>query len=246
MTAVVRALASARSSRMRLTDIARATGLSLPTTARLLAAMARERLVEAEGDKTWKLGTELVYMGLSAARQHPMIGLVTPHLVALAQETGDAAYLTVRSGDDSICVFRAVGAHPAQAYTTDIGSRRPLGIGAGGLALLADLAPGEIEAILQRNAPKLAGYRYVTPATLRADIAASYGQGYTYTENHLAGGVHAAGMPLRSPSGPAIAAVSVSAIAERLAEPRRARIIQAIGETVARIVVDLDAAGLAG
>jgi DNA-binding IclR family transcriptional regulator len=252
-TAIMRALASARSSRMRLTDIAHATGLSLPTTGRLLTALAAEGMVEAHDDgKIWRLGPELVYMGLSAARQHPLIRQASPHVQELALETGDAAYLTVRSGDDTICVFRAVGSSPAQAYTTHIGSRRPLGIGAGGLALLAALPAAEIDAVLRRNAAKLAGYRHAAPAALHSALAASRKLGYTYTENHLSGGVHAMGMVVReksetagaSEAGAVVAAVSVSAIAERLVESRRSRIARLIRETATRIASDLETTGI--
>ncbi|HEY0295548.1 MAG TPA: IclR family transcriptional regulator C-terminal domain-containing protein, partial [Bordetella sp.] len=244
-TAIIRALASARSARMRLTDIARATGLTLSTTTRLLAAMAAERLVEAhDGGKTWKLGSELVYMGLSAARQQPLIRQASPHIEALAQETGDTAYLTVRCGDDSVCAFRAAGTHRAQAYATYIGSRRPLGIGAGGLALLVALPAEEIDAILQRNASKLAGYPHAGLQSLRHDMTAAVTRGYTYTENHLSGGVHAMGLAVRSTQGSLVAAVSVSAIAARLLEPRRGRIAQLLRDTAARIAIDLDATSL--
>jgi DNA-binding IclR family transcriptional regulator len=238
---------------MRLTDIARETGLSLPTTGRLLAAMAAERLVEADDSgKIWKLGPELVYMGLSASRQHPLVRQASPHVEALALETGDAAYLTVASGDDTVCVFRAVGSHPAQAYTTHIGSRRPMGIGAGGLALLAALPGAEIDGILRRNATKLAGYRHVTPAALRSAITVSRKHGYTYTENHLSGGVHAMGMVVRakpetagrSDGGVVIAAVSVSAIAARLSESRRARVAKLIRQAASRIASDLETTGI--
>jgi len=183
-------------------------------------------------------------MGLSAARQQPLIRQASPHIEALAELTGDTAYLTVRSGDDSVCAFRAVGKHRAQAYATYIGSRRPLGIGAGGLALLMALPDAEIEAVLQRNAGKLAGYPYASLPALHDGMAAARARGYIYTENHLSGGVHAIGLAVRSTAGELVAAVSVSAIAERLTEPRRSRIEQWLQETEARIAADLDVTSL--
>ncbi len=230
---------------MRLTDIAKASGLSLPTAARLLNALAAEQMVEVHDDgRTWKLGQELVFLGLSAARQLPLIRLAAPHLDALAQRTGDATFLSVRSGDDSICVYRAVGSHPQQAYTTHIGSRRPLGVGGGGLTLLAGLPTADIDAILQRNAAKLSGYRHVDAVIIRSDITAALTQGYGYARNHLSGGVHAIGLPVSMPSGEVIAAVSVSASAERLRAPRREQVARWLRGTAALIARDLETPGV--
>jgi len=57
-------------------------------------------------------------------------------LRAFAEEVGDTVYLVVRSGMEAVCLERIEGPSPVRVLTLDSGSRRPLGLGAGGLAIL--------------------------------------------------------------------------------------------------------------
>jgi len=237
---ILRALAAAGNARMRLTDIARASGLSKATATRLLAAMAGERLVEMHDDgKSWRLGPELVYLGLSASRHVSLARLAWPHLEWLAAETGDTCYLTMRSGDDSVCVERALGPYPIQAVTIDVGSRRPLGTGAGSLALLAALPQAEAEEIITRNEPRLEGYLNATSAMLREAVRTAQGRGHAYTESHLVGGVNAVGVAVLAPSGLPVAAVSIAAIAQRFVDGRTGMLVGKLREAAQRIGAEI-------
>ena len=48
----------------------------------------------------------------------------------------------------SICSARALGDYPIKALTLDVGIRRPLGVGAGGLAILCALPEAEADEII--------------------------------------------------------------------------------------------------
>ena len=83
-------------------------------------------------------------MGRSALQQD-VSGTARPSLQRLAQKTGDTAFASILEGTAAICVAREVGDFPIRTLTLSVGDRRPLGVGAGSLALLASLSDDAIE-----------------------------------------------------------------------------------------------------
>jgi len=77
-------------------------------------------------------------------------------------------FLIVRSGDDAVCADRAIGSYPVKTSVVDVGTRRPLGLGGGSLAMLT--AAGRAVAALRVTAIALR----MTPARekIGQDIAA--------------------------------------------------------------------------
>src|SRR5690606_7313088 len=73
----------------------------------------------------------------------------------LAEQTGDTVFLTVRSGFDGVCVDRKEGSYPVKAFVLEPGRRRPLGVGAGNVAILASLPEDEIARICAVNRSRI-------------------------------------------------------------------------------------------
>src|SRR5690606_39494348 len=69
---------------------------------------------------------------------------------------------------DAVCIDRAEGSFPIRVLTQNVGTRRPLGIGSGSLALLAAAPDDEVDNILRRNASRLKDYPNVTDEIGRA------------------------------------------------------------------------------
>src|SRR5262249_56530198 len=83
---ILRALAAA-GSELRLSDVARAVRLSKPTTSRILSALCHEGLVEVSREtKTFRLGSEVVFLGWSAAQSFQLSRIARPVLVKLRSE----------------------------------------------------------------------------------------------------------------------------------------------------------------
>lgn len=123
-TSILRTLAESEGRWLKLSDVARSTGLGLPTTLRLLKALVAARFVDADTDsKTFALGPELVFLGLAAERNFSFAKRAEPEIERLARTTGNAAYLAIRSGDQLVCTSRAVGIYPVQALTIQVGAR---------------------------------------------------------------------------------------------------------------------------
>ena len=148
-TAILEALAAASSDGLRMTDVMHATGLGKATVHRLLAGLAAHRLVDQDSESArFFLGARILSWAVTAGDRFGLARLTEPAMARLAQTTLDTIYLTARSGDEAVCLNRREGLHPIKTLTLNVGDRRPLGVSAGGLALLAFLSDSEVERIL--------------------------------------------------------------------------------------------------
>lgn len=137
---------------LRMSDVMRLTGLERSTAHRILSCLVEEQLAEKdETSKRYRLGIDAMQLGSAAVRKMPLVDKFRPVMQRLARMSGDTVFLVVRDGDEVLCLHREEGPLPVKVFTIDVGRRRLLGIGAGGLALLASLPDAEIEDIVSRN-----------------------------------------------------------------------------------------------
>jgi DNA-binding IclR family transcriptional regulator len=229
ITRAIRALklvATQTSQGMRLVDLARQMGLERPTAHRLLKALTAEgMLVQHPETRRYSLGALVFELGLAAAHQFNLRDICQPVFTALAEQTGDTSFLFVRSGNDAVCISRTQGTYPIQTPSVPVGSRQPLGVSAGGLALLSALPQQEIDGIIEAIASRLGVYGDLDAEKLRQLCARAKKMGYALTGNHAAPGVHAVGLPIISKTSTPIAAITVAAIPSRMTEQRVAGIL---------------------
>ena len=240
---ILRLLSEAPAQGMRLSEIARRTGMSKATSHRLLRALAVEGLVAGHSIiDGYALGPELMILGRAAeSKSLDVRGLARPTVERLAHDTGDSIFLQVRSGRYCICIDRVLGNFPIKAFTIEIGARRPLGIGGGSLALLSALEDDEIDLILDQNGPELAAVsKAVAPAALRHQIQRTRNLGYAIALRHVHSRICSIGIAI-GPTGRApIGAISVSAISERFSKSRIDAIIEILLNHTKALTDELD------
>jgi DNA-binding IclR family transcriptional regulator len=213
---VLRALAAAPASGLRLSEVTKRVGLGKATVHRLLGALADVGFVEHdEVERVYRLGYALFTLGASARRFH-LVDMARPGLVRLAAATGDTVYLSVRNGDEAVCVDRCTGSFPIRTLTLDIGDRRPLGIGAGSMALLAFESDEEIARVLRVNSLPRRDYHGFDDDTLRRMIADSRKRGFAFNDGRIVSAMTAIGVPVCDSEGRVLAALSIAAIRERM------------------------------
>ena len=213
--AILRVLA--QRSPLRLTDIADATSLNKATALRILNSLIEEGFVaRVAGAKTYELGQEARVMAVGARRSVDIAELAQPSLLRLSERSADTALLSVRSGVEALYLARSVGSHPLQPNYLQIGSRRPLGVGAGALALLVWLPDAEIEAVIEVIVPRLAKSPRITPKFLRERIATARKIGHTVLIDAAFPGMGGVGVPVRDDTGQVVAALSVGASSDRI------------------------------
>lgn len=213
--AILRVLA--QRSPLRLTDIADTTSLNKATALRILNSLIEEGFVSrVTGAKTYELGQEARVMAVGARRSVDIAELAQPSLLRLSERSADTALLSVRSGVEALYLARSVGSHPLQPNYLQIGSRRPLGVGAGALALLVWLPDAEIEAVIEVIVPRLAKSPRITPKFLRERIAVARKAGHTVLIDAAFPGMGGVGVPVRDDAGEVVAALSIGAASDRI------------------------------
>ena len=92
---------------LRLTDLVQLSGLEFPTAHRLLVSLSREGLVvQQEAGKRYVLGQYCRQLALAARNEVPVQSIYGPLLEDIARTTGDATFLVIQSGFDTLCIAR--------------------------------------------------------------------------------------------------------------------------------------------
>jgi DNA-binding IclR family transcriptional regulator len=228
---LLRVLASHSRKGVALSQLTSSSGLPHPTVHRLLNQLIEERLVYRDPDtRRYSLGALAFELGVAAAQQFDIRVMCRPVLTRLAMETGDTAYLVVRSGDEAVCIDRQEGHAPIRVMTLEVGSRRLLGVGAGGLAILSAMQKTECAAYVDSYHERLEAENKLPKALLMKSIADAQSNGFALIKNRITLGTTAIGCHIRDSLGNPIAAVSIAAINERL-DAQNTRL--AAGEVVA-------------
>ena len=181
---VLRAVAGYGRRGARLADVVADMGIPKPTVRRMLAAMIREGAIEQDpGSRLYFLGVDIYAFGLAAADRHGIHNMAVPSLVQLAEFSEDTVFLSVRSGNNSICLHCEEGTFPIPCHALAVGRRYPLGVGAGSLALLAAMPDDEVDLVLQANAAIYAErYSMHTESALRGVVERTRKTGYALIE----------------------------------------------------------------
>jgi DNA-binding IclR family transcriptional regulator len=238
---LLRAIASRSGEGSRLVDLARLTELERPTAHRILQRLVAEGLLLQNAEtRRYQLGPLVFELGLAAAPQFNLKQLCESAMSRIAEQTGDTVFLSVRSGFDSVCLDRKEGRFPIRTLTLDVGTRRPLGVGAGGMALLMALNERDVHKIILAIAPRLQGYGTLSAPELFKMIERARKLGYALNDRQVTPGAISVGLPVLNPYGSPYAAISVGAIAERMTEDRRDFIASVLRHEILPLQKDLE------
>jgi DNA-binding IclR family transcriptional regulator len=207
-----------------VSEIARKLELSKATTVRLTRTLMDEQFVAQDSaTRRYELGPESFAVGLAAEPNYALQRMAAPALRAVALETGDFVFFSVRHGLEAICLSRESGDLPYPQASLRVGDRHPLGLGAGGLAILAAMPKDEADAVLKINAPEIARrYPNMTFDTVRKMLEETREQGYSVIPGILAPGFWGIGVPVLRPDGQPVAAVVLNSLTHRLSDARQA------------------------
>jgi DNA-binding IclR family transcriptional regulator len=233
---LVRLLATAGRRGLALTDLAHAADLSHSTVHRLLQRLIAERLaLQLDSNKRYALGPLAFELGVAANAQFDIWQSARSLIRSFADEVGDTVYLVVRSGNEAVCIERVDGPSPVRVLTLEAGSRRPLGLGAGGLAILAAMPDDEREETITSIAPAALLRSKLTQASLYTSIDLYHRNGYAHIRNRVTLGTSAVGVHISDSFGSPVAAVSVAAIDSRMSDARVVALARQLHELAKRI-----------
>lgn len=222
---MLRVLAASQDRGTSSSEVATQCGLTRATAHRMLQVLVEEGLAErTSSPPRYVIGREASLLGIARSSPLPVREAAAPFLREVCRQTGDSTVLTLRSGPDSICVERLTGTYPIQVIGVSVGARLPLGVGVGGLVMLAFLGSQEQEEVLARIEHRLARHR-LTVEALRLRIRAARKVGYAFTEAGVIPGTNVLAVPVLSSERRPVAALSINAMAARLPFARAARLV---------------------
>jgi DNA-binding IclR family transcriptional regulator len=235
IAALLRVLAGHGADGVSLSEAARATGFGPATTHRLLTALADVGFAfQDPRTRHYRLGAVVATLG-RAALQQDVASMADGALARLAEATGDTVFASVREGLAAICIGRAIGRFPIRTLTLDVGDRRPLGVGAGSLALLAALPDTEIASVLTRNAAWLKDFDGFTAEALMRLVAQTRARGYAFNDGLIVPAMNAIAVPVRDADGRPLFALSLAAIRDRMGPDRLGGLIDRLKSEAAEL-----------
>lgn len=226
---IVRFVAGSGQAGRRLSQVALGVGLHKASASRLLQALEQEGVVRRCADRRFRLcETFRREIGAPASTEH-LRQVAASGLARIAATLGDATFLSVRSGHDALCVDRQLGDFPIQALSLHVGARRPLGVGAGSLALLAWLSEEE-RADIAAQQDRLAGFPHISERIIADAGEAARENGFTELRDVVVPGMTGLGVPVRNAKGVVVAALSAATTNERLSGARRGEAVALLTE----------------
>ncbi len=223
--AILRALGSAADAGLQAGRIAKATGYDRVTVHRFLRNLGAEGLIERDESRCYHLGPQAWLLGMAASRRFDLTAIAGPSLDRIEAETQDTIYLLRRVGDDVLCVGRRDGTYPIKSLVMEVGKSYPLGVGGGGLAVLAALEDAEVKEVLSRVKTRLGGYPKVTITRIGQLLADTKEQGYAFWPA-LISEAFVVAVPILDRQKKPIGALSCAAIKERLDPKRRVKVVE--------------------
>lgn len=224
--AVLKELAMFGARGARVADLASHLDLEYPTAHRIIRCLVEQRMVQKdENTLRYSIGPLVHELGLSARPKMHLRELCDSTISRIARKTRDTVFLNVRSGLDVLCIARKEGAFPIKTLVKEVGDRRPLGFGAGGIALLLRLSEEEAAKVITANAPRLQAYGNASPRSIVALVKKSKAVGYVFTEDAIVPGVNAVSLPVGGYDGIPLAAISVAAVRSRIPHPRHRKLV---------------------
>ncbi len=202
-----------------LAELAAATGFSRPAVRRLLLTLERLGYVTSEGAR-WSLTPRVLEIGQHYTAANARIELAQPHLLRLAERTGESASLAELDHHDAVYVAR-VPVRRIMSINVAVGTRVPAHATSMGRVLLAWAGPERINRFLEQAQLRALTARTVTdPAELRAALALVRERGWSTVDGELEEGLLSVAAPVRDRSGAVVAALASSTSAGRLAPER--------------------------
>ncbi|MGW8529714.1 IclR family transcriptional regulator [Nocardiopsis sp. NPDC055824] len=195
---------------LRVSDIARLTGIGQSTVSRLLATLESARLIGKDEDSGFfRLGMDHVSLAAAFLNGNPVHREARPVAQRLAQELGLGANVAVRDGDSLFYLCNFEGALAPKAHVL-MGSRNPLHATGLGKCLLLSSTAEQRRALLGDDLHAYTVSTVTGHDALDAEIERSRARGYATEVEELALGRACVAAPVRDATGEIVAGLSVS------------------------------------
>lgn len=210
--ALLEGLSSSRSF-LTATQLARSTGLSTPTTHRILRTLESQSYVERDPRRGYRLGTALLRLAAAAAVRYDEIALLAETMAQIREFTGETVSLHRRVGDRRVCVAEDVSPQPVKVSSI-VGRSYPLSAGAASKAIMSLLPDAEVERIL--DVPDDGSGRRPARAAFWRAVRDVRARGYATSVNETYPGATGLAVPFRRSDALAPGAIDLAGPTDRM------------------------------
>ena len=227
--AILSSFGSDRSS-LRVSELAGEIGIHKSTVSRMLTALERRQFVRRDGER-FVPGIEIVRIARLASAEEALAAAAAAALESLARDTGEAALIGVRRGDEAYFIQQTPGDH-ILGVADWAGRSTLLHVSGIGKALVA-FGEAPYEGPLERFTPRT----ITDPAAWERELRRIRLRGYAVMRDELEPGLSAVAAPVLDDRGDCVAAVAVTGPTFRFS-----RSLQALGERCRTAAVEVTTA----
>lgn len=220
-------LADAGPAGMSLADLVAATGTNKSTAYRAISTLRRRGHVTQDPlSGHYALGPSAVVLGERWRDHDQLQPLLRPALTAASRATQELAHVGVLSGTDVVYIDKVEPERPLRVWSR-VGSTVPAAISALGRSILAStpLLPTQLTPYLEDLHPR------PDPEQVWEQIALARTRGYAREHEENEPGIACIGFSLLRGGAP-VAALSITAPADRMTEARVDEVVDAVRSTV--------------
>ncbi|MFO1311682.1 MAG: IclR family transcriptional regulator C-terminal domain-containing protein [Burkholderiales bacterium] len=222
MTSLARGLAviqgfTQQKRSLTIAQLSHRTGIPRAAVRRCLYTLGKLGLVGSDDGRTFSLLPKILTLGHAYLSSSTLATFAQPLLDRVSERSGESSSIAILDGTEIIYVARSSITQRIMSVDLSIGTRLPAYCTSMGRALLADLAPSELDAYLRRV--KLVAHTprtIVAPDRLRKALADAAKDGYAVVDQELELGLRSIAVPVRNASGRVAAAMNISTQASRV------------------------------
>ena len=192
-----------------LTELSLRVDLPKSTVARMLGTLESIGAVARDDDdRTYRIGMGLVELAGAVDASAALATLVRPHLIDLADRTGEAAGFSVPTGYTMHYLVQAESPNAVQVRDYS-GLTVPMHVGPSGLCVMSLWPGAEVDRYLQRPLESYTPHTVSSPAAIRKRLEAIRKSGHCWIHEEFAEGISSVAAPVFDKGRRALGAIHV-------------------------------------
>ncbi len=209
------------------------------TLYRILQTLTSTGLLAYDEDRhTYAPGVRLVRLAHAAWAQSSLAPIARPHLDRLSRDLGEVVHLAQLDGGQVLYVEKRNAVRPVEMFS-EAGKVGPAYCTGVGKAMLAYLPEPQLAAALARQSfHRHTAQTLDTQAALRAELAAIRARGYAYDREEHEVGIICIAVPILSPSGRLLGAMSVTGTTQHMSFPQLEAYLPRLQDAARAIAAD--------
>lgn len=215
---------------LSVTEAAAELEVTPPTAYRLLTALKNQQFAAQDPNRRYRPGVNLASDSRTLLSPRTLRKLLRPQLAAAQDQLHETVNLWILEGI-YVRNFDGIDSPQELSVRASAYDRIPAYCSAAGKALLAALTNQEVEQMHAHGLPKWRSERVTSIAALKRHLHTVRQHGYATNLEEAIQGVCGIGVPVHSPDGTALVALSAAIPSARFAQARRKEIAEVLMET---------------